>query len=311
MVDLSTTNIRTLLFFIAVYDAQSFSLVARKEGVSPSMISRTMQQFEEAIGQQLFYRNTRSVMPTEAARQLIDPVRAIAEELERAKEALQNRAVVPSGLVRINAPVFFGQRHIAPTIGGLATRYPGLRIELMLTDDFIDPHREAADVIFRIGTLTDSAFHARVFGEQHYHVAASPAYLHRHGAPRTPDELSRHACLVYRGSSGANRWLLRQGEAPWVHYPLTPALVSNNADALLTAALGGMGLVLFPDWLMGDCLKNGTLIKLLADYDAAIRTEAQQIAAIYPNARHPPLNVRAVIDYYVETFGTPPYWQVK
>lgn len=181
----------------------------------------------------------------------------------------------------------------------------------MLTDDFIDPHREAADVIFRIGTLTDSAFHARVFGEQHYHVAASPAYLHRHGAPRTPDELSQHACLVYRGSSGANRWLLRQGEAPWVHYPLTPALVSNNADALLTAALGGMGLVLFPDWLMGDCLKNGTLIKLLADYDAAIRTEAQQIAAIYPNARHPPLNVRAVIDYYVETFGTPPYWQVK
>lgn len=311
MVDLSTTNIRTLLFFIAVYDAQSFSLVARKEGVSPSMISRTMQQFEEAIGQQLFYRNTRSVMPTEAARQLIDPVRAIAEELERAKEALQNRAVVPSGLVRINAPVFFGQRHIAPAIGGLATRYPGLRIELMLTDDFIDPHREAADVIFRIGTLTDSAFHARVFGEQHYHVAASPAYLHRHGAPRTPEELSQHACLVYRGSSGANRWLLRQGEAPWVHYPLTPALVSNNADALLTAAFGGMGLVLFPDWLMGDCLKNGTLIKLLADYDAAIRTEAQQIAAIYPNARHPPLNVRAVIDYYVETFGTPPYWQVK
>lgn len=124
MVDLSTTNIRTLLFFIAVYDVQSFSLVARKEGVSPSMISRTMQQFEEAIGQQLFYRNTRSVMPTEAARQLIDPVRAIAEELERAKEALQNRAVVPSGLVRINAPVFFGQRHIAPR---LASWPPAIR----------------------------------------------------------------------------------------------------------------------------------------------------------------------------------------
>lgn len=92
MLDLSSINIRTLLFFIAVYDAQSFSRVARKEGVSASMISRTMQQFEEAVGQQLFYRNTRSVIPTEAAHQLIEYVRAIADELARAKEVLQNRA---------------------------------------------------------------------------------------------------------------------------------------------------------------------------------------------------------------------------
>lgn len=311
MFDLSAMNIRTLMFFVAVYDAQSFSVVARKEGVSASMISRTMQQFEEAIGQQLFYRNTRSVIPTEAARQLIEHVRAISDELERAKEALQSRAAAPSGIVRINAPVFFGQRHIAPALIGLTEHYPALQVELTLTDDFVDPHREATDVIFRIGTLTDSAFHARVFGNQHYHLASSPAYLQQHGVPQSPDDIRHHACLIYRGSSGPNRWLLRQGESPWVHYPLSPRLVSNNADALLTAALGGMGLVLFPDWLIGDCLKNGTLVKLLPDFDAAIRTEAQQIAALYPNARHPPLNVRAVIDYYVERFGTPPYWQVK
>lgn len=311
MFDLSAVNIRTLLFFIAVYDAQSFSVVARKEGVSASMISRTMQQFEEAIGQQLFYRNTRSVIPTEAARQLIEHVRTIADELEQAKETLQSRAASPSGMVRINAPVFFGQRHIAPALVGLAERYPTLQVELTLTDDFVDPHREATDVIFRIGALTDSAFHARVFGNQHYHLAASPAYLRQHGAPQSPGDIQQHACLVYKGSSGPNRWLLKQGEAPWVHYPLLPKLISNNADALLSAALGGMGLVLFPDWLIGDCLKNGTLVKLLADFDAAIHTEAQQIASLYPNARLPPLNVRAVIDYYVERFGTPPYWQVK
>ncbi|VDZ83469.1 Morphology and auto-aggregation control protein [Kluyvera intermedia] len=104
MLDLSSINIRTLLFFIAVYDAQSFSRVARKDGVSASMISRTMQQFEEAVGQQLFYRNTRSVIPTEAAHQLIEYVRAVADELARAKEVLQNRAATPSGTVRINAP---------------------------------------------------------------------------------------------------------------------------------------------------------------------------------------------------------------
>lgn len=78
---------------------------------------------------------------------------------------------------------FFGQRHIAPGLPGLLARYPRLSIELTLTDDFIDPHRDAADVIFRIGALTDSSFHARVFGQQFYHLAASPDYLQKHGAP--------------------------------------------------------------------------------------------------------------------------------
>lgn len=311
MLDLSSINIRTLLFFIAVYDAQSFSRVARKEGVSASMISRTMQQFEEAVGQQLFYRNTRSVIPTEAAHQLIEYVRAIADELARAKEVLQNRAATPFGAVRINAPVFFGQRHIAPWLSGLIERYPDLHVELILTDDFIDPHREAADVIFRIAALSDSGLHARTLGFQQYHLAASPGYLQKHAMPQTPDDISQHQCLVYKGSSGANRWLIKQGAEPWTHYPVAARMTSNNAEALLTAALSDMGLVLFPDWLIGDCLKSGTLVKILPDYEVAIHAEAQQISAIYPNARHPPLNVRAVIDYYLEVFGTPLYWQVS
>jgi len=310
MLDLSNINIRTLMFFIAVYDAQSFSRVARKEGVSASMISRTMQQFEAAVGQQLFYRNTRSVIPTEAAHQLIEFVRAMADELSRATEVLQNRASTPSGTVRINAPVFFGQRHIATWLSGLIERYPALHVELILTDDFIDPHREAADVIFRIAALADSGFHARTFGDQHYHLAASPGYLQKHGTPLTPADISQHRCLVYKGSSGANRWLMKQGTQPWVHYPVTARMTSNNAESLLTAALSDMGLVLFPDWLIGDSLKNGSLVKVLADFEVAIHADAQQISAIYPNARHPPLNVRAVIDYYLEVFGTPLYWQV-
>ncbi|VTP66667.1 LysR substrate binding domain [Serratia rubidaea] len=94
-----------------------------------------------------------------------------------------------------------------------------------------------------------------------------------------------------------------------MHYPLSPLLTSNNAETLLVAALGGMGLVLFPDWLMGDRLQNGELVRLLPEFETAIKTEPQQIAAIYPHARRPPLNVRAVIDHYVEAFGEPLYWQ--
>ncbi len=302
-------SIRALLIFIDVYETQNFSVVARREGISASQVSRVIHQMEDALGQQLFYRNTRAIIPTESGHLFIRYARAMASSLEEARRELNERTLEPSGMVRINAPVFFGQRHVAPALAGLTERYPRLSIELTLTDDYIDPHRDPADVIFRIGTLTDSSFHARVFGQQFYHLAASPDYIRRHGMPESPEEFARHKCLVYRGSSGPNRWLLRRHGEEWVHYPVSPLMLSNNAETLLIAALGGMGIVLFPDWLIGDRLKSGELVALLPDLDTSIKTEPQHIAAIYPNARHPPLNVRAIIDYYLDAFGSPLYWQ--
>lgn len=302
-------SIRSLLLFIDVYETQNFSGVARREGISASQVSRVIHQLEDALGQQLFYRNTRAVIPTESGHLFIRYARAMATNLEDARRELDARTQEPSGVIRINAPVFFGQRHVAPALPGLTERYPRLSIELTLTDDFIDPHRDAADVIFRIGALTDSSFHARVFGQQFYHLAASPDYLRKNGTPQKPDDLNHHKCLVYRGSSGPNRWLVRQPGGEWVHYPVSPLMLSNNAETLLIAALGGMGIVLFPDWLIGERLQSGELVELLPAMETSIKTEPQNIAAIYPNARHPPLHVRTVIDYYIDVFGKPLYWQ--
>jgi DNA-binding transcriptional LysR family regulator len=311
MYDPSAINFRTLLFFIGVFDTQSFSAVARREGVSASMVSRVILQLEDTLGQQLFYRNTRAVIPTEAGRLFVDYARAMTEQLSEARIEMLDRSLEPAGLIRINAPVFFGQRHIAPWLTELSERYPRLQIELTQTDDYIDPHRDASDVIFRIGTLTDSSFHARIFGTQQYHLVASPAYIEKYGEPEFPVDLNNHKCLVYRGSSGPNRWLFREPGRGWTHHPVNGLLTSNNAESLLTGALGGMGMVLFPDWLIGDSIKKGDLLRVMLNFEAAINTEPQHIAAIYPNARHPPLNVRAVIDYFVEVFGTPLYWQFE
>ncbi|WP_017346011.1 LysR family transcriptional regulator [Pantoea sp. A4] len=302
-------SIRALMIFTDVYETQNFSIVARREGISASQVSRIIHQIEDALGQQLFYRNTRAVIPTESGHLFVRYARAMTGSLEEARRELNERTLVPSGMIRINAPVFFGQRHVAPALPGLIERYPRLNLELTLTDDYIDPHRDPADVMFRIGVMTDSSFHARAFGQQFYHLAASPAYLHRYGMPESPEELTRHKCLVYRGSSGPNRWLLRRPGEEWVHYPVSPLMSSNNAETLLVAALGGMGIVLFPDWLIGERLKSGELIALLPELEMSNKTEPQHIAAIYPNVRHPPLNVRAVIDYYIAAFGSPLYWQ--
>lgn len=302
-------SLRSLKLFIDVCEALNFSVVARREGISPSQVSRMIHQLEDSLGQQLFYRNTRAIIPTENGRQFAVSVRQTLQQLEDARRNMEEGTREPSGLVRINAPVFFGQRHIAPGLAGLSARYPLLDIELTQTDDYIDPHKQAADIIFRIGTLTDSSYHARVFGTQHYYLAASPEYLERQGSPQTPEQLNEHDCLVYRGSSGPNRWLFRQPQHEWIHYPLSPRLTSNNAETLLIAALQGMGIVLFPDWLLGDKLQSGELVEVMPAYTASITTEPLHIAALYPDSRHPPLKVRAVIDYFVTAFGEPLYWQ--
>ncbi|KAA0929237.1 LysR family transcriptional regulator [Psychrobacter sp. ANT_H56B] len=306
-----TINIQTLLFFIEVFDAQSFSVVARKEGVSASKVSRIIKQLEDSLGQQLFYRNTRAVIPTEAGRVFMRYAKSMTESMSAAQQELQDRTLEPGGLIRINAPVFFGQRHIAPWLPQLSAQYPKLQIDLSLTDDFIDPHHYATDVIFRIGTLHDSAFHARIFGEQTYHLAASPSYINTHGKLQVPADLTHHKCLVYKGSTGPNRWLFKTESEDWTPFLAPALLMSNNAESLLVSALKGMGIVLFPDWLIGEYLKSGELIKLLPDYNAAVKTTPQHVAAIYPHTRHVSLNVRALIDYFAKVYGHPLYWQLN
>lgn len=311
MSDASSINIRALKFFIEVYEAKSFSIVARREGVSPSMISRVILQLEESLGQQLFYRNTRAIIPTEAGRIFNDYARSVTEQLTEVQNELQDRATEPQGLIKINAPVFFGQKHIAPWLAGFLTLYPKVKVELMQTDDFIDPHIDAADVIFRIGSLADSTLHARVLGEQRYYLAASPAYLKKFGTPKSPSDLTRHHCLVYSGYSGQNRWLFNSDATTWQNQAVTPTLVSNNAESLLSSALNDSGIVLFPNWLIGDHLNAGTLVSLLSDYQPTIKTGLQNISAIYPSARRPPINVRVLIDYFIDVYGTPAYWEYQ
>ncbi|QUG77974.1 LysR family transcriptional regulator [Erwinia sp. E602] len=306
---LNQIDFRALRLFVAVFDLQSFSLVARREDVSASLVTRTINQLESSLGQQLFHRNTRAVAPTEAGSIFAAHARTLLAQLADAQAELQEKESEPSGLVRINAPVVFGQRHIAPWLAELYQRYPRIRVDLTQTDSYIDPHREGADLIFRIGVLADSGLQARIFGPQINSLLASPAYVARYGRPETPEDLAAHRSLAFNGPQGLNRWYFRRGQESWRHYPLNPVLTSNNADTLLTAALNGMGMVLFPDWMSGEHLSSGRLINLLEGFECATTLEQPQIAAVWPKSRRLPLKVRATVDFFVGKFGSPLNWR--
>lgn len=302
-------NIQSLRLFVAVLDQGNFSEVARREAMSPSTVSRVIAQLEQALQTQLLYRNTRAVSPTESGKLLAEHARQVLTQLDLAEQDLQEQSNEPGGLVRINAPVVFGQRHVAPWLPELSTRFPRLNIELMQTDDFIDPLQDSVDLLIRIGVMADSTLQARTLGHQNFRLAASPAYLARAGIPATPDDLSNHSCLVFKGFAGSQRWYFRQPEKEWRSWNLRGVLTSNNAETLTQAAIGGMGLVVFPTWLIGDALRAGTLVSVLPEYQVSTSPEPQTISALYPNARRASVKVRVVIDYLVEKFGEPAYWE--
>ena len=308
MMSIST---RAMQLFVAVLDTGNFSGVARRESISPSSVSRIISQLEDELGLQLLFRNTRTVVPTEAGRLYGNTFRRVLDELSSTTLQLQERESQPSGLVRINAPVVFGYRHIAPWLAELTERYPGLRIELTQTDDFIDPLSDTADLLFRIAPLQDSGLHVRVVDTSVYHLAASPEYLARHGTPQAPDELMDHRCLVYKGIMGAQKlFFTKPGQATEMQAP-QGVLLSNNAETLLNAALQGGGVIAMPDWLIGGLLKQRQLVRLLPDYQVAISQQELVIAMLYPHARFMPLNVRTVIDFFADKFGSPAYWKYQ
>ncbi|WP_039055964.1 LysR family transcriptional regulator [Enterobacter sp. Bisph1] len=308
MKKLSQISTRSMQLFLAIVREGNLSEVARNEGLAASSLSRIVQQLEQALETQLLYRNTRAVIATEAGHLYAETFRTMLQQLTEAQTQVDERREEPGGRIRINAPTSFGLRHIGPRISAFSERYPRLHIELNLNDDYIDPFADGTDLLLRIAALQDSELHGRLIAPQHCHLVATPAYLRRYGLPQTPEDLLSHRLLAYRGKSGLQRWRFQQGEKASQFSPQAK-IVSDNAELLLQAALSDGGILLFPDWQVGEMLNRNELVALLPDYTASYSATAQSLWLLYPGGKYPSLNTRTVIDFLVDSFGSPPYWR--
>lgn len=305
---LSQISTRSMQLFLAIVREGNLSEVARNEGLAASSLSRVIQQLEQALQTQLLYRNTRAVIATEAGHIYAQTFRTMLAQLSEAQNQVAERREEPGGRIRINAPISFGLRHIGPCISALSEQYPKLEIELNLNDDYIDPFADGTDLLVRIAALKDSELHGRLIARQYCHLVATPAYLQRYGAPETPEELQQHHLLAYRGKSGLQRWRFQQGDK---HFQFLPQakIVSDNAELLLQAVQNDAGIILYPDWQVGELLNRGELVALLPQYSATYSATAQSLYLLYPGGKYPSLNTRTVIDYLLARFGSPPYWR--
>lgn len=277
--------------FVAVCDRGGFSAAARTTRRSKATVSKLVAQLEDDLGARLLHRTTRRSHPTDEGRRYLEHCRAVIEEVALMKSELAHRMVVPRGLLRVNAPLSWGQLYMAPLVAGFLGRYGEVRLELAFTDRFVDLVEEGFDLAIRIGGDPRSRLIGRRLASIRNGLHASPAYLERHGRPERAADLTSHACLVYGGRDWQRAWWFGgQRVAP------EPHLLSNNGEALRDAAVDGAGIASLPDFIVADALASGRLVCLEEEPERLITP----VMAVYPERRHLPLKVRAFIDFLAE-----------
>jgi DNA-binding transcriptional LysR family regulator len=286
-----------LRVFARSVEVGSFSAVGRQIGMAPSSVSRHVNELEEELGVRLFHRTTRRLSPTEAGTLLYERAQRILTDYDEAKLAVTQLDGTASGILRITMPIAIGRQLTTAILPDFMTRYPSIKLVMTMTDRLIDLVERGIDVAIRVGRQPDSTLIARQLGVSRRLLCAAPSYLRRAGEPRSPHDLSDHACLTFREHPGSNLWTFEKDGKP-LEARVTGDIFAPSADALVAAAVAGLGIILSPDWNMRAELDEGKLVEILTDY-AAIPTESP-IYAVYPHQRYLPPKVRAFIDFLIE-----------
>lgn len=299
-------RITGLQVFSRVAALGSLSAAARSLAMSQTMATKHLAALEGRLGTKLMHRTTRRLTLTEAGRTYLDRAERILAELDEADAVAAATTLDVRGTLRLNVPVSFGIREIAPLLPELSRLHPELTVDLGLNDRQVDLIEEGWDLVIRIGNLTESSLVARRLAPCRLLVCASPQYVARHGRPRKLADLAQHDCLGYTlsRSGGAGSWAF--GKTGSVHVPVAGSLKANNGDALVAAAVAGQGLVYQPTFLLARELREKSLMPLRLDAEPL---ELGGVYAVYPSERRPPAKVRAAIDFFAARFGAKPPWE--
>jgi DNA-binding transcriptional LysR family regulator len=279
--------------FAAVVEHRSFSGAAEALGVSNATVSKAITRLETRLGTSLFHRTSRRLTLTDSGRNLSDYAQRILNEGTAAEEAAFESASAPAGLVRLAAPLTFGIRHLAPVLAEFMTTHPAIKVELRLSDAFVDIVGEGIDVAIRIAELPDSSLRARRIGPVTTHIVGAPSYFDKTGRPRHPADLARHACFIYTNTANPDVWRFRRAGGEEAAVRIEGPLRTDNGDAMLPALRAGLGIARLPEFLVSEDLAAGRLEAVLADWSMG----APGLHLLTPPGTLRPARVEALITF--------------
>jgi DNA-binding transcriptional LysR family regulator len=278
--------------FRAVVEAGGFSAAARRLGLSKAAVSKQVAELEAHFGTALLHRTTRRLNATDAGRRYFENCVRLLDDLNEVEAEVRNSQAEPSGRLRISAPINFGNAVLGPVICALAQRYPRLELQVELADRFVDLIEEGFDAALRIRTnLPDSSLIARRLCSITRSVCAAPSYLKRVGAPKSPEDLKNHECLIYTLSTSPFDWKFTVGKKP-VTVRVNGRIQSNNGQFLISFLRAGVGIGFLPDFTVGEDIRSGKLKRVLESYPV----EPHDLYVVFPANRHQSPKLRAFMD---------------
>lgn len=265
---MARANVNDLAAFVAVARERSFTRAAAQLGVSPSALSHTLRGLEERLGVRLLTRTTRSVTPTEAGERLLLTIGPRLDEIEAEIEALAELRDRPAGTIRLTATEHAAETIVLPALERILPLYPDIKVEIVIDYGLTDIVAERIDAGIRTGEqVAKDMIAVRIGPDLTMAAAAAPAYLERHGKPRTPQDLTEHNCINLRlpTRGGLYAWELEKGRRE-LRVRVEGQLIFNSAGPMVKAALAGLGIVFLPDGHLQEHLDSGALVRLLSDW---------------------------------------------
>ena len=314
---------KQLASFVSVATRGSLTAAALAEGVAPAIMGRRLDALESRLGVKLMIRTTRRITLTHEGSAFLEDCQRVLSDVANAEASVSAGGVKASGHLRITAPAGFGRRHVAPLVPTFRELHPEVTISLNLSDRVVDIAAEAFDCAVRVGDMPDSSLVSLRMADNRRLCVATPRYLHQHGTPEHPDDLSRCDCLVLSSDASQTRgWAFRlpvaradpstqrraagPGEAVEVVYfkPVGP-LDCSDGQVLHDWCMAGAGIAWRSSWEVQADVDSGRLVEVLGAFAAP----PNGIYAVVPQRKHLPLRVRLWIDFLRHHFGRPGYWQ--
>ncbi|WP_305969865.1 MULTISPECIES: LysR family transcriptional regulator [unclassified Mameliella] len=281
--------------FVATAKTGSFTAAADQLGVSNRLTSKYVAELESRLGVRLLQRTTRRVGLTPAGEDLLSRAPALLDDLDDLLAEVSEGSRGFTGMIRISAPVTFGEIYVAGLLSRFGDGNPGLRFDLRLGDDYVDLASEGIDLAFRIGRSDMLSLKSRKLGEIRSVAAASPDYLARHGTPETLEDLRQHACILDTNRRAPRRWMFRpDGVEEMVE--VQGRFQVNSASAAVQLAAEGLGVCYGPRFALRDALDAGRLVPVLQ----GVPSETAPVSAIYLEGRALPRKIRALIEFAAE-----------
>ena len=287
---------KLMKLFVRIVDAGSFSAVARELDMLQPTVSKHLGMLERSLGVRLLNRTTRRISLTESGREYYGRCQQILDDLQELEVEVLGLQNKPTGTLRINTPIAFGQLYMLPLIISFQKKYPELAIDLSLDDRFTDLVQEGFDVAIRFGDLEDSQLVARPVGSNARLCVASQKYLDKNGIPKTPIELKNHNCINYTHQFSSS-WPFKDAKGP-LAVKVVGNFRANSGLTIREAVINDIGIASLPAILVKEHVEQGMLVPVLVDYSP----DPFKISAVYPSSRLISRKVKLFVDFVREEF---------